>query len=162
MIDKTPDLLVQIVENQAEIGGLRDFSLEKTKNTSKFDIERMSQEELLLLHSKIEQRITGVKLSDINLEKETLIQFQKAKLLQEKAGESKDVPVNQLAQVQNSIRTILESLAKMQMEIHNSEAIKRLKAAIVKIMKTQSKEVQDAFFDMLENEVGLIEQTLSE
>lgn len=162
MIDKTPDLLVQIVENQAEIGGLRDFSLEKTKNTSKFDIERMSQEELLLLHSKIEQRITGVKLSDINLEKETLIQFQKAKLLQEKAGESKDVPVNQLAQVQNSIRTILESLAKMQMEIHNSEAIKRLKAAIVKVMKTQSKEAQDAFFDMLENEVGLIEQTLSE
>lgn len=162
MIDKTPDLLVQIVENQAEIGGLRDFSLEKTKNTSKFDIERMSQEELLLLHSKIEQRITGVKLSDINLEKETLIQFQKAKLLQEKAGESKDVPVNQLAQVQNSIRTILESLAKMQMEIHNSEAIKRLKAAIVKVMKTQSKEAQDAFFDMLENEVGLIEQSLSE
>jgi hypothetical protein len=140
--------------------GLASFSLEKVENTSKYDLNSMSQADLLALHSKVEGKLKGLRLSEVNLEKETLIQFQKAKALQEKANAASDVPVNQLAQVQNSIRTILESLSKMQMELHSSEEIKRWKAALIRVVKELPKETQTKFFDLLETEAQAVEQEL--
>lgn len=142
--------------------GLRDFSLEKSENTSKFDLNTMDQSELLDLHSKVEEKLTGIRLSEVNLEKETLLQFQRAKALQIKANGATDVPVNQLAQVQNSIKGILESLSKMQQELHDSESIKRWKAALIRVLRAQPKEFQDAFFELLDQEAEATEQELSE
>jgi hypothetical protein len=157
-VENSPDF-TPFVQNQS---GLRDFSLSKTENSSKHDISALNQAELLDLHAKVEARITGLRLSEVNLEKETLLQFQRAKTLQEKANDTKDVPVNQLAQVQNSIRTILESLGKMQMELHDSETIKRWKAALVRVVKAQPKEFQAAFFEQLDAAGQEVEQELQE
>lgn len=141
--------------------GLQDFSLDPTENTSsKLDLNQMDQAELLALHSKIENKLTGLKLADVNLEKETLLQFQKAKVLQELANTTKDVPVNQLAQVQNSIRGILESLARMQAELHDSETMKRWKASLIRVIKAQPTEFQKAFFDSLEQEAEMVEREI--
>lgn len=140
--------------------GLKDFSLNPSAKTSKFDIETMSQSELLSLHAKIEGKLTGIRLSDVNLERETLIQLQHAKMLQETAKDAKDVPVNQLAQVQNSLASILTTLARMQVELHSSETIKRWKAAIIRVVKEQPKEFQTAFFELLEHEAEIVEQEL--
>jgi hypothetical protein len=140
---------------------LEDFSLEKSANSSKIDLDRMSQADLLGLHAKIEAKLVGIRLSDVNLEKETLIQFQLGKALQKKASEANDVPVNQLAQVQNSIRTILDSLAKMQSEIHSSETIKRWKAALIRVVKELPAESQTKFFEMVELEAVAVEKEMS-
>lgn len=149
-------------ENPLKPRGLADFSLAKTEKTSKFDLNLMDQAELLDLHAKVEAKLTGLRLSDVNLEKETLLQFHRAKALQEKANTANDVPVNQLAQVQNSIRTILESLGKMQMDLHDSETMKRWKAALVRVVKKQPKAFQDEFFEMVEIEAAAVEQQLAE
>lgn len=144
-------------------GGLQDFSLEKTAKSSKFDLETMNQGELLALYAKIEGKLVGIRLSEVNLEKETLIQFQLGKALQEKANQpNSDVPVNQLAQVQNSIRNTLETLSKMQMELHNSETIKRWKAALVRVVKELPAESQAKFFELIEAEAAATEAELSE
>jgi hypothetical protein len=156
--DFPPDSLPETIIS----GGLADFSLDPSANSSKFDLNTMSQVDLLDLHAKIEAKLTGTRLSDVNLEKETLIQFQKAKALQQKANEAKDVPVNQLAQVQNSIRTILESLSKMQTQLHDSESIKRWKAALIRVVKELPKDAQTKFFELLELEAQATEQELSE
>lgn len=157
-VENSPDF-EQILQNQQ---GLRKFSLAKTENSSKTDLDSLNQVELLELHAKIESRLTGIRLSEVNLEKETLIQFQRAKALQEKANEAKDVPVNQLAQVQNSIRNILESLGKMQMDLHDSETIKRWKAALIRVVKAQSEEFQKAFFEALDHAAEATEKELME
>lgn len=143
--------------------GLKDFSLDKSDNASKYDLEKMSQSELLALHSKIEARITGKRLSEVNLEQELLLQYQKAKVLQEDANKpNADVPMNQRAQVQNSLGNLLERLGKMQIELYSSEALKRLKAAVIKVVKAQPKEFQAAFFELLDQEAAAVEQELAE
>lgn len=142
---------------------LHDFSLNPSENTSKHDVSSMSQAELLELHAKVEARLTGIRLSEVNLEKETLLQFQRAKALQEDANKDKsEVPMNQRAQVQNSLANLLQSLAKMQMELHDSETIKRWKAALVRVVKELPIEQQTKFFELLEMEATATEAELSE
>lgn len=142
---------------------LHDFSLNPSENTSKHDVSTMTQSELLALHAEVEARITGMRLSEVNLEKETLIQFQRAKALQEDANKTgSDVPMNQRAQVQNSLANLLTTLAKMQMELHDSETIKRWKAALVRVVKELPKEQQAKFFELIELEATTVEQELVE
>jgi hypothetical protein len=132
-----------------ESGQLADFSLEKPKKSSKYDLETLDQAGLLTLRAEIDSKLTGIRLKDLNLVQETLIQFQAAKLLQAKANEDdSDAPLNQRAQVQNSLANILASLAKTQSELHNSESVKRLKAATIKTLR-QFPTLQDPFFEAL-------------
>lgn len=150
------------VENAPDAPKLASFSLAKTEKTPKFDISGLNQEELLELHAKVEANIVGLRLSDVNLEKEAFLAFQRAKLLQERATTTNDVPVNQLAQVQNSLRNTLDGLAKLQTELHSSETIKRWKAALVRVLKKQPKPFQDEFFEAIEHEATVVEQEMSE
>jgi len=137
----------------AEKPKLKDFSLQDRETSKKIDLDAMSQEELLMLHSNVEARLQGVRLQDVNLVRETLIQLQKAKALQGKAAETENnVPMNQRAQVQNSIASILSNLARIQIELHDSESIKRIKAALVRVLRTLPAEKQNEFFDLLDQE----------
>lgn len=141
-------------------GSLKSFSLANTAKTPKFDLDRMNQDELLDLHAKIEAKLTGLSLADVNLEKEALIQLKRAKALQEKASTGSDVPMNQQAQVQNSIRNILEGLASLQIKLHDSETMKRWKAALIRSVKAQPKDFQVTFFTLLEDEAQVVEQEM--
>lgn len=137
------------------LSDLQDFSLADVETNDKFDLSTMSQGELLALRAKIDGKLTGLSLSEVNLVKETLLQFQTAKSLQADANESgSDVPMNQRAQVQNSIANILTSLAKVQMELYDSERLKRLQAAVIKTVKKLPKEAQDTFFEALERDLN--------
>jgi uncharacterized protein (UPF0147 family) len=129
--------------------GLRSFSLEKQGKNSKTDLESLDQEGLLALRAKIDSKLVGIRLSEVNLVTETLIQLQQAKLLQVAVTEDDAVPANQRAQVQNSLARILESLAKTQSELHSAESIKRIKGCLIRVVKKWSKEHQDEFFDLL-------------
>lgn len=152
-------------ENPSNSTGLRSFSLKKEPVSSKTDVDSMSQEELLALRAKIDSKLTGIRLSDMNLEQETLIQYKQAKQLQLDAnatGEGANaVPMNQRAQVQNSLASLLKDLAKMQMELHDSESLKRLRAAVIKVVRMQPKEFQDQFFDALDAEFQAAEAELN-
>jgi hypothetical protein len=150
-------------ENPPKKTGLRSFSLGTEVKSSKIDLDKLDQKGLLELHAKVESRLVGMRLSDVNLEKETLLQFHRAKMLQEDANKSgTEVPMNQRAQVQNSLGNLLTTLAKMQMDLHDSESIKRMKAAVIKVMKEQDKAVQDRFFELLELEFERVETEMAQ
>lgn len=143
--------------------GLEDYSLEKREKDDKFDISALNQAELLALRTKIEAKITGTTLSELNLVKETLFQFQSAKVLQAEAGAANsDVPMNQRAQVQNSIAKILDQLGKIQMELYSSEKLKRLQAAVIKIVKQLPKPQQDTFFEQIESDFQVAEMEVDQ
>lgn len=143
---------------EAAFTGLQDFDLNPSQNTSKVDVESMNQADLLALHAKIEGKLTGITLSDVNLAKQALIQLKQAQILQIDATEDKkNVPMNQRAQVQNSIAGIIDKLAKIQMELYDSEYLKRLKGAVIKVVKTLPKPQQIQFFELLDLEAERIQ-----
>ncbi len=143
-------------------GYLDDFSLQApVEGPETFDIEGMSQGELLALHGKIEGKLTGLTLEEVNLTRESLLQLQKAKILQAEATKKgTNVPMNQQAQVQNSIASILLTLAKVQMELYTSERHKRIQSAVVRVVKTLPKPQQDQFFTLLEQELKEAEKSM--
>lgn len=147
--------------------GLQDYDLHVQTTAGKVTFEQieealqgMTQEQLLILHSKVETKLEGVRLEDVNLVTETLLQLQKAKILQEKAATDRSVPMNQRAQVQNSLSNVISTLAKVQTELHSAESIKRLKAAVIRVVKTLPKDAQDNFFMLMEGEITQIEKDM--
>lgn len=147
---------IKCAEGECKHPKLREFSLHSETVLAQFSAESviyslksMSQDDLLRIRGEIDGKLTGITLADVNLVKETLIQLQMAKALQAKANGNNDVPVNQLAQVQNSLASILERLAKTQEGLYTSETVKRMKASLVKIVKQLPKEAQEAFFESL-------------
>jgi hypothetical protein len=133
--------------------GLRDFSLHE-EPVEEFPLEGLSEEKLLELHSKVESRLGGLALTEVNLVKETLLQIKRAKVLQELATSEKGTPMNQRAQVQNSLAGLLTQLSKIQIELYSSERIKRIQNAVIRVVKTLPDPQQVAFFDMLEIELA--------
>lgn len=111
----------------------------------------MTQAELLQLRGEIDENLSGIHLQDVNLVQETLIQLKKAKILQNRATKvGANYPLNQLAQVQNSIAKILQDLAKIQNTLFDSEQRKRLQQATIKTIKSLSQADQDRFFELYE------------
>lgn len=145
-------------EDQSE--ALPRFGLHSTTpKVETRNIKDMSQEELLVLHTEIEGRLQGIKLKDVNLIKETMIQLQKAKALQADAAmQEKSTPVNQRAQVQNSIAGILRSLTTIQAELHDSESLKRLKSSLVAILKSLPDYLQEKTFAAIKAEIDRLGQ----
>lgn len=139
-----------------DLGGLHDKSSEK----GKIDLDTLDEAGLLALRADIDSRLPIKSLDDVNLVEESLRQLQMAKALQAKANEKDSgTPMNQRAQVQNSISNIITTLAKVQMELHTSERIKRIQSAVVKVVKQLPKASQDRFFELLEGELKQAEAT---
>lgn len=123
----------------------------------------MTQAELLTLRGKIDEKLSGMHLNDLNLVQEVLIQLKKAKILQNSANKpNSGVPMNQQAQVQNSIVKILSDLAKLQNTLFDSEQRKRLQAATIKAIKTLPPEAQFVFFEAYEPVLEQAEKRMEE
>jgi hypothetical protein len=147
-----------ILDGHPQAPGLVAHSLQPVEKIDLYDISTMDEVDLLKLRDEIEQKLQGLTLADVNLVKETMIQLKKAKLLQiEATKKDSETPMNQRAQVQNSIASILDKLGKMQTELYDSEKLKRLQAAVVKVVKQLPKESQVQFFEMLEMEFAVAE-----
>lgn len=121
--------------------------LQKARKTRvTIDIEELNEDDLLSLRDKIDDKLGGVGLNDVNIANEMVLQMKKARLLQDEVSEDEGVPANQRAQVQNSLASIISTLAKLQNVTYTSERLKRIEAVLIRTMKKQPADVQDAFF----------------
>lgn len=142
---------------------LADHSLQEGLQEPEIDLDTMTEGELISLRSEIESRIKIKALQDVNLVQEALFQLAQARELQALANKKGgDVPVNQRAQVQNSLKNIISELAGMQMRLYDSEFVKRLESATVKVVKTLPKEQQDKFFELLDTEMTVTQMDMGE
>ena len=119
--------------------------LKKTRTT--LNVDELNNEDLLALRDKIDEKLGGVDLKDVNIVSEMVLQLKKARILQDEVSEDEDVPANQRAQVQNSLAAIISSLDKLQNATFTSEKLKRMEGTLIRVMKRQPKEIQEAFFD---------------
>lgn len=115
------------------------------------DVERLlvglSEAHLLELRARIDLRLPPVNLVDVNLEQETLRQFQQIRALFSTLATSGEVPANQKAQLANSCAAILKQLSDMQAQIYTTERFKRIEQALIRAIRPLPREAQDTFFE---------------
>ena len=95
-------------------------------------------------------------LDDLDLDKELLQQFTTAKEVLEDIRHEQDVPANQKAQVINTISSILQSILKMQQDLHNVERMKLVENTLIEVLQ-RHQTLRDAFLEDYENALKKLE-----
>jgi hypothetical protein len=65
------------------------------------------------------------------------------------------VPMNQQAQIVNSLGSLLKSLGGLQMRMYDSERLKKLEGAIIEVMRTLPEEQQDLFLKLYRERIDV-------
>lgn len=103
--------------------------------------------ELVRFRDEITRALPPIELSKINLEEETLLQFHSMRELQSTVMEDDDVPVNQRAQVANTVGAILKTLGDQQVALYSSERFKQVENALVRELDKLPEELAASFLD---------------
>lgn len=114
------------------------------------DLDSMAPGELLDLYDRVAALLPAMKLSDVNLAEELVLQFQRVKSLQAKVIESNS-SAQQKAAVVNACGSALQHLVKLQTDLHNAERFKAIEGLMVKYMKRLPLDVATQFMDEYEN-----------
>jgi len=84
-------------------------------------------------------------LQAIEVSNELASLFATAKTLLNQVVSDPEVPVNQRAQVLNSVTAVLERITKTRTDLYNSERIRRVEQALLRVMRDQPEEVRQRF-----------------
>lgn len=117
-------------------------------------LDGMDVGELLELREQIDQRLPAVRLADVNLAEELVLQFQTVKALQTKVLNDSKISAQQKAAVANSCAGALQHLVKMQTELHNAERMKAIEQILIQVMRGMPEDLQLAFFEKYERALG--------
>ena len=105
-----------------------------------FDIRGLTMAELVSLRLKIDAALGDVNLGDIDLSMELILQYRMTKMLFVSSMDEEEIALNQRVQAANSCSTILAQLAKLQVEVYDTDRLKKLEGAIYDTFKTLDSE----------------------
>lgn len=74
-------------------------------------------------------------LDELDLSQELLQAYNKAKLLLSDAEYDESIPLNQKVQAVNSIAAILQTIAKTQETLHNTQTVTKIEAVLINTLK---------------------------
>ena len=101
--------------------------------------------ELHRLKARIEALLPAPQ--DLDLQAELIAQFQAAKALFAQAQQSTDTPINQLAQVSNSIAALLKQLSDQQIKMQTAERFGAMENALMDLLKEADEEDRNLFLE---------------
>lgn len=119
----------------------------------------MTQLEDMDLHEKPESKVrilpadwlpSGGSLKDLDLDQQLYNTYASAKNYLDEIKEDESIPPNQIAQVMNTLTSILREIVKMQTDLYEAERIKKLEAAMIQAIRLAPKAAQKAFFEEYE------------
>lgn len=84
---------------------------------------------------KVHYRDLGTKLSDLTLDKELFIQYSMAVRMMTGVENDSTIPLNQKAQLLNTITAVLSQIVKTQAELYNAENFKKLEQSLIEALK---------------------------
>lgn len=116
-------------------------------------LEHYSEEDLLELLERIVVLLPASQLKDIDLEKELVLQYRQAKLLQQTIREDSSIPANQKAQVMNTVASTLQALVKMQTDFYTFERFKQIETALIRQLNQWPEEDTKEFFRRYEQDL---------
>lgn len=125
-----------------------------TRAPHDFDLESMSEDDLLVMRRLIDQRLPTKRLGDLNLEQELVLQLLTAQKLQTDTLANEDIPANQKSQVIGTVASALGVLGKLQVEVYTSERLKKVEAVLIGVLKGLPHKAQDEFLTAYEAAIG--------
>ena len=129
--------------------GDRDIDLDQRLQLPQVDVneimlDHLDRVELFALRGRIDALLPSPQMADIDLEAETVRQFQTVQALQTKVVAGNDEP-NKKASVIQACAVALQMLAKMQSDVFTSERYKRIENLMIKHLKLLPQETAEAF-----------------
>lgn len=112
-----------------------------------YELEGLDVEDLIRLRQEVDKRLPLQSLRDLNMEKELLLQLLTAQQLQRDVLADQDVPANQRAQTVNAVAAALSTIAKLQVEVHTSERLKKIEQVLIDTLQTLPLEAQERFLE---------------
>ena len=127
-------------------------------DTPKDPLASLTPSELRRLRSEVDKLLPESNVKCMDLGDELIQQYHKTKALMDEtlAG---DAPVNQQAQVCNSVVTILAQLVKLQEDLKLQKTLALMEATLIDVIKTLPQEAKDEFFaeyDRMAKKEGLL------
>jgi len=96
-------------------------------------------------------------LKELDLDQELYTNYMEARVFLNTLIGNAAVPANQIAQVMNTISTILKEIVKMQMDLLNAERVKKLEACMISAVKLMDEDAQNEFLKSYETMLGNLE-----
>lgn len=113
-------------------------------------LDQYSEEELLLLRGRIDTHLPVIRLADVNLERELMLQLRAAQALQTRVLDDELTAANQKAQVMNSVASTIQNLIKLQAEQYTPERLKRIENLLVDTLNELPEDMTRDFFQKYE------------
>lgn len=120
------------------------------KPVTEIDVSLLTVEEILAFRGQLEAHLPARSLRDMDLAKELVLQVLALQVMQQKAIDAEDTPVNQLAQAANSLSAALINLVKLQGDVYSSERFKKVEEVLVKVIQTLPTDKQNEFIEAYE------------
>lgn len=118
------------------------------------DLSGLEVDQLLELRARVDSLLPVRSLKDLDLAQELVLQVQALQALQMRVMGDETVPVNQVAQVANSLSAALANLIRVQETTYDSERVKRLEALMIETLSTLSASAQSKFLKSYEEALG--------
>lgn len=100
-----------------------------------------------------ETTVTATSLNELDLDKELLAQYIDAKNFLKDVKHDSEIPLNQKAQILNTITSILQNIIKMQQDLHSVERMKVIENTLIETLKNHE-QLRDAFLKDYEKALG--------
>jgi hypothetical protein len=110
----------------------------------------MSIASLIELRDQVTAKLPPLKLSEMNLEEEVMLQYLTIRELQTETINDDDVPVNQRAQVANSVTASLNKLTELQERLRPTERHKAIENTLIRCLSKLPEETASEFLDEYE------------
>lgn len=111
------------------------------------NLSGLEPDQLLELRARVDSLLPVRSLKDLDLAQELVLQVQALQALQMRVmNDAGETPVNQIAQVANSLSAALSNLIKVQNDVYTSERLKTIESVLIEAVKTLPTEAQESFF----------------
>lgn len=98
--------------------------------------------------------VSATTLAELDLDHELLTQYKAAQTLLTEAAYDKVTPLNQKAQILNSITAIITQIIKLQLEVHSIQEVKEIESALIETLKAFP-DVKQKFLDTYKKKLKL-------
>lgn len=156
---------VSLIDELSSMGSDRDdvgdvFSEDKPKEKLDtgpalgLDLKAYPVHLLLGLRAEIDAVLPPMRLSEINLEEQLMIQFHTARALQTATLAESFTESNKKAQVVNTTASTLQALIKMQTDFHTAERFKKIETILIEALRGFPEDLTHKFFEQYERDLG--------
>lgn len=127
-------------------------SVGRTTNVvaASLNLAKFSAAEMIAMYEDIRSKLPPISLDKMNVEEELLLQFHTVRALQNQVIADEGTPVNQKAQVANSVSSSLKQIAELQNSVFDSERFKRIELLLIRVLSKLPEDTASAFLDEYE------------